>query len=43
VDLYGYRFIEQNPKKATRWAEMARKRKKIIWIVGGRQYYARVV
>ncbi len=43
VDLYGYRFIEQNPIKSSRWAEMARNGHKILWIFKGNTYYARVV
>jgi hypothetical protein len=43
VDLYGYRFVEQNPKKSSRWAEMARAGKNILWVFRGRKYYARVV
>lgn len=26
-------FIEQNPKKATKWAAMARKGAKIMWVI----------
>lgn len=43
VDLYGFRFIEQNPKKTSRWAQMAKEGKKILWVFRGRSYYARVV
>ncbi len=43
VDLYGYRFIEQNPKKTSRWAQMAREGQKILWVFRGRAYYARVI
>ncbi|MHA1267450.1 MAG: hypothetical protein ACTSRS_19600 [Candidatus Helarchaeota archaeon] len=43
VDLYGFRFIEQNPAKSSRWGEMARKGAKIIWVFRGRTYYARVI
>lgn len=43
VDLYGYRFIEQNPNKTSRWAQMAREGKQIVWVFRGRSYYARVI
>lgn len=43
VDLSGFRFIEQNPNKASHWAEMARTGKKIMWVFRGRIYYARVI
>ncbi|NVM52192.1 MAG: toll/interleukin-1 receptor domain-containing protein [Candidatus Helarchaeota archaeon] len=43
VDLYGYRFIEQNPNKTSRWAKMAREGKKILWVFRGRTYYARII
>ena len=43
VDLYGYRFVEQNPKKTSKWAQMAQEGKKILWVFRGRSYYARVV
>ena len=43
LDLYGFRFVEQNPAKSSRWAEMARNGHKIIWVFRSRVYYARVV
>ncbi|MFX0140095.1 MAG: hypothetical protein ACFFDN_41015 [Candidatus Hodarchaeota archaeon] len=43
VDLEGYRIIEQNPNKSSKWAKMAREGKKIAWIFKGREYYAKVV
>ena len=43
VDIEGYRIIEQNPDKDSKWAKMAREGKKIVWIFKGRGYYARVV
>jgi len=43
VDLYGFRFVEQNPSKTSHWAQMAREGKKILWVFRGRSYYARVV
>ncbi len=43
VDLGGFRFIEQNPDKSSKWAQMAREGKQIIWVFKGGTYYARVV
>ena len=43
VDIYGYRFIEQNPNKSSKWAQMAREGSKILWVFKGRAYYARVI
>ncbi len=42
VDLYGFRFIEQNPAKTSKWAQMARQGTNIMWVFRGRSYYARV-
>ncbi|HMF33728.1 MAG TPA: hypothetical protein VKK79_20050 [Candidatus Lokiarchaeia archaeon] len=38
-----YRVMEQNPNKASKWAEMARNGSQIAWIFKGGRYYARVV
>jgi hypothetical protein len=43
VDVEGYRIIEQNPNKSSKWAKMAKEGKKIVWIFKGGKYYARVV
>ena len=43
VDLYGFRFIEQNPAKTSKWAQMARDGAKIMWVFRGRSYFARVI
>lgn len=43
VDVAGLRFIEQNPDKGSKWAEMAREGKQIVWVFKGRNYYARVL
>ena len=43
VDLYGFRFIEQNQKKSSKWAQMAREGTQIMWVFRGRTYYARVI
>ncbi|MFX0187281.1 MAG: hypothetical protein ACFE8A_06045 [Candidatus Hodarchaeota archaeon] len=42
IDLLGYRFIEQNPKKQSQWAKKAREGHKIIWGFKGRQYIAQL-
>lgn len=42
VDLLGYRFIEQNPKKQSQWAKKAQAGHKIIWGFKGRRYIAQV-
>jgi len=43
VDLFGYRFIEQNRKKKSEWAKKAREGHKIMWIIKGRRYMARIM
>ena len=43
VDVGEYRIVEQNPKKSSKWAQMARDGKQILWVFRGRSYYARVV
>jgi len=43
ADFYGFRFIEQNPNKASYWGKLARSGKKIMWVFRGRVYYARVM
>ena len=42
VSIEGYSFIEQNPEKASRWAQMAREGHSIIWVMKGKRYVARV-
>jgi len=36
-------FVEQNPKKSSKWAEMAREGHQIMWVMRGRSYLARVM
>ena len=43
VDLFGYRFIEQNWKKKSEWGKKAREGHKIMWIIKGRRYIARIM
>jgi hypothetical protein len=40
--IEGYSFIEQNPDKSSRWAEMAREGHQIMWVMKGRGYLAQV-
>jgi len=43
VDLFGYRFIEQNRTKKSEWGKKAREGHKIMWIIKGRRYVARIM
>ncbi len=43
VDLFGYRYIEQNRNKKSEWGKKAREGHKIMWIIKGRQYMARIM
>ncbi len=43
IDAEGYRFIEQNPKKSSKWAKMAKDGKKIVWIFKHGRYHAKVI
>ena len=43
IDLFGYRFIEQNRNKKSEWAKKAREGHKIMWIIKGRIYIARIM
>lgn len=43
IDLFGLRFIEQNRAKPSEWGKKAREGHKILWVIKGRQYLARVV
>jgi len=43
VDIAGYSFLEQNPLKPSRYGEMARSGKKIIWVTKNHKYYARLI
>ncbi len=37
LDLFGYRFIEQNRRKKSEWGKKAREGHKIMWIIKGRR------
>ena len=43
VDLFGYRFIEQNRNKKSEWGKKAREGHKIMWIIKGRRYLVRIM
>ena len=43
VDLFGYRFIEQNLNKKSEWVKKAREGHKIMWIIKGRRYMVRIM
>ncbi len=43
LDLFGYRFIEQNRRKKSKWGKKAREGHKIMWIIKGRRYIARIM
>ena len=43
VDLYGYRFIEQNYRKKSEWGKKAREGHKIMWIIKGRKYISQII
>ena len=43
VDLFGYRFIEQNKNKKSEWGKKAREGHKIMWIIKGRRYLSQIL
>jgi hypothetical protein len=43
VDLFGYRFIEQNKNKKSEWGKKARQGHKIMWIIKGRRYISQIL
>ncbi len=43
VDLYEYRFIEQNKNKKSEWGKKAREGHKIMWIIKGRRYLSQIL
>ncbi len=43
VDLFGYRFIEQNYRKKSEWGKKAREGHKIMWIIKGRRYLSQIL
>jgi hypothetical protein len=43
VDIFGYRYIEQNRNKKSEWGKKAREGHKIMWIIKGRRYLVRIM
>ncbi len=43
LDLFGYRFIEQNKNKKSEWGKKAREGHKIMWIIKGRRYLSQIL
>ena len=43
VDLFGYRYIEQNRNKKSEWGKKAREGHKLMWIIKGRRYMAQIL
>ena len=43
VNLFGYRFIEQNKNKKSEWGKKAREGHKIMWIIKGRRYLSQIL
>ncbi|MHA1273157.1 MAG: hypothetical protein ACTSQS_06935 [Promethearchaeota archaeon] len=43
LDIFGYRFIEQNRNKKSEWAKKAREGHEIMWVIKGRRYVARIM
>lgn len=43
VDLFGYRYIEQNRNKKSEWGKKAREGHKIMWIIKGRRYMVQIM
>ena len=43
VDIFGYRYIEQNRNKKSEWGKKAREGHKIMWIIKGRRYVAQIL
>ena len=41
-NIEGYSFLEQNPKKSSHWAKLAREGSLIMWVMKGRRFLAQV-
>ncbi len=41
--IRGLSFIEQNPEKSSQWAKKAQEGHRIMWVLDGRRYIARVM
>ncbi len=42
VDLFGYKYIEQNRNKPSQWGQRAREGFNIMWIIKDRRYIVRI-
>lgn len=42
VEKDGYTYIEQNPRKDSRWAKLAQEGHQIMWVMQGRKYLAQI-
>ena len=40
--IEGYSFLEQNPRKSSHWAKLAREGSLIMWAMKGRRYLGQV-
>jgi len=36
VDIWGYRFLTQNPAKKSKWGKLAQQGHKIVWVIRNR-------
>jgi len=41
-NIEGYSFLEQNPRKSSHWAKLAREGSLIMWVMRGRRYLGQV-
>ena len=41
-NIEGYSFLEQNPRKSSHWAKLAREGSLIMWVMKGRRYLGQV-
>ena len=41
--IEGYSFLEQNPRKSSHWAKLARQGSFIMWVMKGRRYLGQVI
>ena len=41
-DIDGYSLLEQNPRKSSHWAKLARQGSLIMWVMKGRRYLGQV-
>ncbi len=41
-NIEGHSFLEQNPRKSSHWAKLAREGSLIMWVMKGRRYMGQV-